>query len=177
LRTLTLEEHFVVAGFLNPRSAYRNTVPEPKQLQAQLLDLGDGRISAMDETGVDRQVLSLAAMGFEELDVATATPLARDVNDELASAVSARPDRLAGFACLAMKDPTKAAKELERWVRTLGFKGALLNRTTGSEFLDQSKSLPVLEAAAQSLGVPVYLHPAPPPGVVRNSETVLGELE
>jgi uncharacterized protein len=68
----------------------------------------------------------------------------------------------AGFATLALKDPASAAIELERCVSRLGFFGALLNGTTGGLFLDDPQFLPVFEAAAH-LGVPIYLHPAPPP--------------
>ena len=168
MRTITLEEHFVTANFLKASGAYASASPQFGKIQAQLLDLGAGRIAAMDEAGVDLQVLSLAAMGFDPLDAATATSLARDINDELASAVSAHPDRFAGFATLGMKDPLAAAKELERCIRTLKFKGALLNGTVGGEFLDQPKFIPVLEAA-QALGVPVYLHPAPPPKPVKDA--------
>jgi predicted TIM-barrel fold metal-dependent hydrolase len=167
MRTITLEEHFVTDSFLKATNAYQNTAQEYKKLQAQLLDLGAGRIAAMDEAGVDLQVLSLAALGLDTLDAATATPLARDINDELATAVKAHPDRLAGFANLAMKDPSSAAKEFERCIRTLGFKGVLINGTAGGEFLDEPKFLPVLEAA-QALGVPIYLHPAPPPKAVKD---------
>jgi predicted TIM-barrel fold metal-dependent hydrolase len=167
MRTITLEEHFVTANFLKASGAYASASPQFGKIQAQLLDLGKGRIAAMDEGGVDMQVLSLAAMGFDPLDAATATSLARDINDELAAAVTAHPDRLAGFATLGMKDPSAAAKELERCIHTLKFKGALLNGTVGGEFLDDPKFLPVLEAA-QELGVPVYLHPAPPPKPVKD---------
>jgi hypothetical protein len=73
----------------------------------------------MDDAGIDLQVLSLAPIGFDALDASTATPLARDVNDELATAIRANPSRLAGFACLALKDPESAAKELERSIKKL----------------------------------------------------------
>jgi hypothetical protein len=45
------------------------------ELQPKLLDLGTGRIVAMDEAGIDYQVLSLAAMGLESLDAGSATSL------------------------------------------------------------------------------------------------------
>jgi uncharacterized protein len=167
MRTITLEEHFVTAAFLKAVRAHgKPTAAQLQQLEAALLDLGADRIAAMDEAGIDLQVLSLSAMGIEKLDAATSTALSRDVNDELASAVRAHPDRFAGFATLALKDPVSAAKELERCVLSLGFKGALLDGTTDGEFLDQPKFLPVFEAA-QALDTPIYLHPAPPPEAVR----------
>ena len=169
MRTITLEEHFVTAGFLKAIAPHvRPAPPAMQQTQGRLLDLGADRIAAMDQGEVDVQVLSLAAMGLDKLDAATATPLAHDINDELASAVLAHPDRFAGFAALALKNPPSAAKELERCITKLGFKGAMLDGTTGGEFLDQPKFLPVFEAA-QSLGVPIYLHPAPPPQTVQSA--------
>ncbi|MGC1783459.1 MAG: amidohydrolase family protein [Acidobacteriaceae bacterium] len=169
MRTVTLEEHFVTADFLKAIAPYANAAPpRMQQLRPKLLDLGEDRIAAMDEGDVGLQVLSLAAMEFDELDAAIATPLAHDINDELAAAVRAHPDRFAGFATLALKDPASAAKELERCVLQLGFKGAMVNGTTGGEFLDQPKFLPVFEAAV-ALDVPIYLHPAPPPEAVQRA--------
>ncbi len=43
--------------------------------------------------------------------------------------------------------------------------GLLIDGTTDSKFLDAPEFLPVWEAA-DALGVPVYLHPAPPPAAV-----------
>jgi uncharacterized protein len=169
MRTITLEEHFVTESFLRATGAYGKDLPAYMEaLQPKLLDLGAGRIAAMDEAAVDFQVLSLAAMGIDQLDAATANALARDVNDELAEAVRAHPSRLGGFATLALKDPDTAAVELERCVTQLGFHGALVDGTTDGLFLDDPRFLPIFEAAVH-LGVPVYLHPALPPEPVKNA--------
>jgi uncharacterized protein len=168
-RIITLEEHFVTESFLKATGTYGvSAPPQLQQVRARLLDLGAGRIAAMDEAGVNLQVLSLAAIGIDSLDAATATPVLHDVNDELAAAIAAHPGRLAGFATLGLKQPEAAARELERCVTQLGFKGAMLDGTTDGEFLDQPKFLPIFEAAV-SLGVPVYLHPAPPPRAVQQA--------
>lgn len=165
-RTITLEEHFVTKSFLRATGAYDHAAPPwLVQLQPKLLDIGTGRIAAMDESGIDLEVLSLAAMGFDELDAATATSLARDVNDEASAAVQANPSRLAAFATLGLKDPSGAAKELERAIQKLGFCGVLLDGTTDGLFLDDPRFTPVFEAAV-ALNAPVYLHPAPPPKTV-----------
>ena len=162
MRTITLEEHFVTESFLRATGAYGEAAGPLAAMHPKLLDLGVGRIAAMDEAGIDLQVLSLAAMGLDTLDASTATPLARDVNDELAAAVRANPCRLAAFAGIALKDPESAAKELERAIQQLGFRGVLLDGTTGGLFLDDPRFTPVFEAAV-ALDIPVYLHPAPPP--------------
>jgi uncharacterized protein len=169
MNTIALEEHFATESFLRATGAHdRQTPPQLAELQPKLLDIGDGRIADMDKAGIDVQVLSLAAMGFDALDADTASSLAHDVNDELADAVRSHPKRLGGFATLAMKTPATAATELERCVTRLGFHGALLNGTVGGLFLDDPSFLPVFEAATH-LGVPIYLHPAPPPQSVRQA--------
>ena len=137
-------------------------------MQSKLLDIGAGRIAAMEEAGIGFQVLSLTSMGIERLDAATATAVVRDVNDELAAAVMVHPERLGGFAALALKDPSAAAIEFERCVTKLKFHGALVDGTTDGLFLDDPRFLPVFEAAAH-LNVPIYLHPAPPPEPVRQA--------
>jgi predicted TIM-barrel fold metal-dependent hydrolase len=164
MKTVTLEEHFFTESYL--QAAKDDPSVQFGGLQPKLLDLGAGRIAAMDEAGIDLQVLSLAAFALEGLDAATGTALARDVNDELAAAVKANPTRLAGFATVALKDPEAAVVELERSISQLGFVGLMLNGTVEGRFMDDPAFLPVFEAAAR-LGVPVYLHPAPAPKVVK----------
>jgi predicted TIM-barrel fold metal-dependent hydrolase len=178
MRTITLEEHFVTESFLRATGVQGQRLPPPlAELKEKLLDLGAGRIAAMDEAGIDFQILSLAAIsrfsaaaatGFDSLDTATAVPLARDVNDELADAVRKNPTRLGAFAELALKDPATAAFELERCVTKLGFCGVLCSGMTDGLFLDDPRFLPVFEAA-EHLGVPFYLHPAPPPETIHRA--------
>ena len=163
MRTITLEEHFVTTNFIKATNAYGpDTPPQMQEIREKLLDIGEGRIAAMDEGGIDVQVLSLAALGLDKLGRADQTAVLRDVHDELAAAIKAHPDRFAGFATPGLKDPGSAVKELERCVTQLGFKGMLLDGTTDGKFLDAPEFFPVLEAAA-ALEVPLYLHPAPAP--------------
>lgn len=164
MKTITLEEHFVTRGFLDATGPYVGTWQTP-ELAAALLDLGAGRIAAMDAAGVDVQVLSLASIGWDALPTATQTKLAREINDELAAAVRANPTRLAGFATLGLKDVGAAVAEFERAVGELGFKGALVDGMTDEKFLDAPEFAPLWDAAVR-LDVPVYLHPAPPPKVI-----------
>jgi predicted TIM-barrel fold metal-dependent hydrolase len=166
MKTITLEEHFVTAGFLKATSAYgSDSAAGIEGLSEKLLDLGTGRIAAMDEGGIDLQVLSLAAIGIDKLAPAEQTAVLHDVNDEAAAAVKANPSRFAAFANLALKEPANAPRELERCIHDLGFKGALLNGTTDGKFLDDPSFFPILEAL-ESLDVPLYIHPAPPPQTV-----------
>ncbi len=167
---ITLEEHFSTPEFL---AAMETVWPGDPILamwranQGKLFDVGPARLADMDAAGIQMQVLSLSG-SLDKLSAARATALAADTNDKLAAIVQSHPDRFAGFAALALQEPEKAARELERSVQRLGFKGALVNGTCGGLFLDDPRFSPLFEAA-ESLNVPIYLHPGPPPDVVRKA--------
>ncbi len=98
-------------------------------------DLGSGRLADMDQAGITMPVLSVG--GFPHLaPAAEAVNLSHAANDRLARAVNAHPDRFAAFATLPWAQPDEAEKELERTVKELGFKGALLNGRPSSHFID-----------------------------------------
>jgi predicted TIM-barrel fold metal-dependent hydrolase len=125
---------------------------------AELLDMSNSRVAAMNDAGIDVQVLSMTMPGPQGLPTAESIAVARDANDRMAAAIKAHPNRFAAFATLPTPDVPTAVKELQRTVGTLGFKGTMLNGHTNGEFLDDKKYWPIFEAA-QSLDVPVYLHP------------------
>ncbi len=132
---------------------------------AKLSSLGADRLADMDAGGIDMQILSHTAPGVETLEGDAAVSLAQSTNDLAATAVSMHPTRFGAFATLPMTDPPAAARELERTVTQLGFKGALINGTTQGRFLDDPDFYPILQRA-EELNVPLYLHPAPPPAGV-----------
>jgi len=133
----------------------------PRQIIERLLDLGDRRLSDMDATGIDMQILSLTAPGVQVLGTDAAKALSISANDELAEAIARHPARFAGLAAFAPQDPRHAAKELERGVAKLGLKGGILNSHVNDEYLDDPKFWTIFEAA-ESLDVPIYLHPSGP---------------
>ena len=123
----------------------------------KLLDIGEGRIREMDKDGIDMQVLSLVSPGVQVFDAATGTAIAKKANDKLAEAVRKYPTRFAGLASIAPQNPIEAAKELERAVKELGLRGALINSHTKGEYLDDKKYWVIFETA-ERLGVPIYIH-------------------
>ena len=124
------------------------------------LEMGAPRLAEMDAAGIAMQVLSYG--GFPQLlPAAQAIDLNRAANDKLAAAALAHPDRFAGFATLPWQAPEAAARELERAVRQLGLKGALINGRPGETFLDDARYAPLL-AAFSELKVPLYVHPGLP---------------
>ncbi len=128
----------------------------------RLYDRGPLRLEQMDAAGIDFQILSLFDPGVQdETDVARAIDLARRANDDLAESVRATPARFGGFATLATQDPDAAAAELERAVTDLGLVGALINGHCQGRYLDDP-AYERLFASAESMGVPIYLHPTTP---------------
>jgi 5-carboxyvanillate decarboxylase len=138
-----------------------NQSPRITPIIERMTNLGGRRLGDMDDTGIARQILSLTAPGVQIFDGDTAVALARSANDELADAIRARPDRFSGLAAIAPQDPPAAARELERGVRVLGLKGAIVNSHTRGEYLDDPKFWEIFQAA-EALNVPVYLHPTTP---------------
>ena len=174
MRTITIEEHFLSDAF---REVMKRQAPSQgggsnaafiAQQEAKLADLGSTRLKDMDAGGIDLQVISHTASGIVPLSGTEAVRLARAANDQLAAAVAAHPDRFAGFATLPMTEPEAAVDELDRAVRSLGFKGAMINGTTNGRFLDDPSFLPILERAV-TLDVPIYVHPGMPPAAVREA--------
>lgn len=129
------------------------------------LDLGQGRIAAMDEAGVDMQVLSFS---FAQLpDAKTSIRIMSEANDEAAKAIEKHPSRFRAFASLPLADPKAAVSEFERALDKLGFVGGFVCGSINGEFLDNEKYWPVLECA-EAHNAPVYLHPLfPLPSVMQ----------
>jgi predicted TIM-barrel fold metal-dependent hydrolase len=174
MRIIALEEHFQSAAIkaavarLLPGLQTVALMPPYDPPDSRLEDLGAERLRRMDAMGVDIQALSYPSSGIQLLPAAESVALARELNDELAGAIQAHPDRLAGFAALPTPDPEAAANELARATRTLGFKGAMIGGRTNDRFLDDPQFYPILEAA-EALEVPIYLHPGMPSKEVRNA--------
>jgi 2,3-dihydroxybenzoate decarboxylase len=144
------------------------TSPSPRatQLIARIQDLGEQRLKDMDASGIDKQLVFLTSPGVQVFDRDTAIGLARDVNDDLSEKISLHKDRYAALATIAPQDPKAACQEMERAVKSLGMKGAVVNSHTQGEYLDDPKCWEIFEAA-QALDVPLYLHPnTPPPAMI-----------
>lgn len=171
MRLVGVEEHFLSDDVKREWDSVDLARSDPSlafnsgEIGRRLRDLADGRIALMDETGVDVQVLSLTTPGLQPLGV-RGPDLARRTNDLIANVIAGRPDRFQAFATVAMAAPDEAAAELERCIRTLGFRGLMLHGRVGARHLDDPIFLPVFERAA-ALCVPVFLHPQVPAVGVR----------
>jgi 5-carboxyvanillate decarboxylase len=137
------------------------TKEEVAALLPRLLDLEGERMKDMDANGVDVHLLSLTAPGVQMFDADTATELAALANDRMAEVIKKHPTRFAGLASFAPQAPKRAAKEMERAIKTLKLNGFVVNSHTNSEYFDDQKYWPVLEAA-EALDACIYIHPRAP---------------
>ncbi|OIV42606.1 amidohydrolase family protein [Flavobacterium johnsoniae] len=172
MKIITIEEHFS-----SPKISEKMKQFQPKNSDAEkdkdvkalikhylptnedIEDVGARRLKFMDESGIDMQVISYGSGSPQGIaDPKMAIELCAEANDELACLIKQNPTRFAGFATLPVADPVAAAAELERAVKDLGFKGALLAGTFQDKFFDDSVFFPIFEKAAH-LNVPIYLHP------------------
>ena len=159
LRKIALQEHFLSPGLIEYWLPSVATLDRTAAdiLFRRLTDMGDARLDAMANAGIERAVLSIAGPGVQtEPVITTAIRRAGEANDFLAREISKRPSSYLGFAHLPMQDPTAAAAEFERCVRDLGFCGALVHGT-GDRYLDD----PVFDRLwqhADAMNASIYLH-------------------
>ncbi|MCP3373678.1 amidohydrolase family protein [Bradyrhizobium cajani] len=164
---IALEEHFALPGTVQDSAGFAPT-DDWRELEARLLDIHDRRLAEMDAHGIEMMLLSLNAPAVQAVpDRGRALELSRRANDFLAEQVAKRPDRFQGLAALPMQDPDAAARELDRSVGTLGFRGALVNgfsELAGADhaiYYDRKEFWPFW-SEVERLGVPFYLHPRNP---------------
>jgi 5-carboxyvanillate decarboxylase len=169
-RRIAVEEGYISPGVLAENSRV-NDAPTPLVeatgpaafLAKALIDVGPGRIAAMDRDGIDLQLLLQCSPGVQVFEQSTAVALAVDANDYIADRIAAFPDRLRSLATIAPQAPKAAARELERSMAKRGFHGAVINSHTNGEYLDLPKYWPIFEAA-EALDAAIYLHPREPAG-------------
>ena len=107
MRTITLEEHFATRAYLDgPDRSLKERAERDggclAKLVVDLIDLGEGRVEAMDAAGITMQALSLTAPGVEQLAVEEAKRFARETNAAIGRAVERCPDRFFGLASLPL---------------------------------------------------------------------------
>jgi uncharacterized protein len=131
-----------------------------------LAEIGPRRIGAMDEAGLNTQILSAHTPGVQNIQGQRGIDFAYRLNKMLIDGpIATYPGRFQAFATLPLQSPEASADELERAVREDRFLGCLTNGIIGKKFLDHPDFEPVL-ARAEALRVPIYIHPGLPPDEV-----------
>jgi predicted TIM-barrel fold metal-dependent hydrolase len=172
MKIISIEEHFLTREITTAweTSAIGSEGTgnfDQGEIRQRLEDVGEGRLTLMDESGVDVQVLSVTTPALHNLEPVESVRLARSTNDLVAAAIARHPTRFQGLAVLPMPAPDEAAAlELRRAVTQCGLCGAMVCGRTRDKNLDHPHFLPVLRTAAE-LNVPVFIHPQIPQASVR----------
>ena len=171
-KLISIEEHFVTpqirAAWAASAVGQEGTAGFDRgEIEARLDDLGEYRLSLMDESGVDVQVLSVTTPALHNLEPEQSVTLARQTNDLVAATVAKYPTRFEGFATLPTAAPQGAARELERCITQLGFAGTMLCGRTREKNLDHPDFSPIFETS-EKLRAPIFIHPQIPQRAVRD---------
>ncbi len=124
-------------------------------------DALDDRVKAMDAQGIDTAVVSVIPNWYDtDRDVAERVITLQ--NESLAAFCSTHADRFSALASIALQFPDLAAAQLERAVKTMGFRGAAIGTTVGGDELADRKFHPFW-AKAEELGALIFVHPLDAP--------------
>ena len=128
--------------------------------------IGPERLQAMDQRGIDVQVLSINAYWWYDADRAVAERIGRVHDEGVAAYVRAHPQRFAGLSAVSLQFPDLAAQQLDYAVKTLGLRGATVGGTVRGEVPSSEKYDPFWRKV-QELQVPVFMHPSNADALVR----------
>lgn len=136
----------------------------------------DDRLADMDRLGIDIQAISPSpGQYFYFTEPEFGRDLARLVNDGIADAVAQHPDRLVGLGTVPLQNTDLAIAEMRRAVKDLGLRGIEINSNVNGRDLSDAGLRPFF-AAAEELGVMLFLHPLGFTQAERLSEHYLNNL-
>ena len=119
----------------------------------------DQRFADLDAMGIDMQlVMPPPNQCYYTVPLDIAVPASRMVNDGIAEYVARKPDRFVALGTVPLMDGNEAAKELERCMRSLGFKGVEILTNVAGQELSEPAYAPFWKKA-EELGALVLIHP------------------
>lgn len=144
-------------AFMSPAS--RATNAQMFATVGRKLNGVDERLADMDRLGVDVQAISPSpGQYYYWAPPEVGREAARLVNDGVAEAAAKHPDRLVGMGTVPLQDVAMAVAELRRCVNELGLRGVEIGSNVAGRELADDAFRPFF-AAAEELGVLVFLHP------------------
>jgi aminocarboxymuconate-semialdehyde decarboxylase len=180
-----IHRHFVPSAFFDFVKSRSDFAVMVKREEGELIDVDirgmhfglnrtffslPRQIEQMKREGVERSILSLATPFINyHLDASIAVPTARQFNDTIATTIAGHELQFRAWAFLPMQDPVAAATELTRCVRELHFVGGHVASNVRGVYLHDAQFEPIYRAALD-LNVPLFVHPADPPGKERTRE-------
>lgn len=135
------------------------------------------RTAEMDATGIRRHVVSpMPELLSYWLSPQDGAALVGHVNEEIAALCAAQPDRFSGLGGVPLQDVDLAIRALER-IRAAGLVGVEIATHVNGVSIGDPRFAPFF-AAAERLGVPIFVHGLRPAGserlVGRGLEQVVG---
>ena len=129
-----------------------------REVESNCFD-GSVRISDMDATNVDRQVLSTIPVLFNYWAKAKdALETSRFFNDHIAATVANNPKRFIGIGTVPLQDVDMAIKEMQRCLTELKFPGLEIGTNVNGKNLNDPALFPFYEAA-EKLNCALFIHP------------------
>jgi aminocarboxymuconate-semialdehyde decarboxylase len=130
-----------------------------RSIEPQLTEV-DERLSHMAATGVDMQALSPAPTHYYYwMEAGLGREACRITNDDIAEMAATDIRRFVSLGTVPLQDTQLAVEEMRRCVRELGMRGIEINSEVGGEELSSPRLEPFF-AAAEEMGVLIFLHPA-----------------
>src|SRR5690349_20362732 len=119
----------------------------------------DERLRDMDDMGLDVQlIMPPPPQCYFSIPVEPAVKAAQVLNDGIAAYVARKPDRFVALGTVPLQDGNEAARELERSMKQLGFKGCqILTNVDGKELSDPAFA--PFWKKSEELGALVVIHP------------------
>jgi len=158
VRTVDVHAHTAVPQAL---TAIVKGTPLEATIQSQLMGnlvMNDARLRAMDEQGIDIEVLTINAYWYAA-DRDLALRLIPAQNEALARLVTARPDRFVALATVALQHPELAAEQLQYAFDKLGMRGVGIGATVNGEELAAERFDPFWRKA-EALGAMIFMLPS-----------------
>ena len=134
--------------------------------QPRSLILDAARLRALDDQGIDVQVLSHQGAWWYGSDRDLAQKLIKKQNETLAAWCRSHSDRFVGIASVALQHPDLAVQQLQEAVQTLGLRGVGISGHVAGEVPSAAKFDPFW-AKVQDLGIVVFVHPQGAENVVQ----------
>ena len=147
-----------LAHFANEETKAINAKQEA-DIRSRIAGNYDERFDDMDAMGVDVQlVMPPPPQCYHTVALEYAVPAAQMINDGIAEWVSKHPDRFIPTGTVPMQHGEEAAKELDRCMTKLKFKGVeILTNVAGKELSDPAFA--PFWKKAEELGALVIIHP------------------
>jgi aminocarboxymuconate-semialdehyde decarboxylase len=121
------------------------------------------RLDKIKQNRIDMQILTTPHPGIDRFTADESNEMSRIINDGLAKVVKKYPNNFQALAMLPLIDTRLALKELDRAIFDLGLKGLCMLTNVAGQTSDSDFLLPIYERA-QTLGVPIFIHPTTPVG-------------